>query len=50
MHFTRDAPYGVQVHNSLEVATQVDGVVKKAYGIDAFNSWSIEYKSWEVKL
>eukprot|EP00061_Rhincodon_typus_P017547 g46281.t1 len=31
---------GIQVHTSLQVATQTDKVVKKAH--------SIEYKSWQV--
>lgn len=38
----------VQVHNSPEVATQVDRVVKKAYGMLVFMGWAIEYKSREV--
>ncbi|PLS49478.1 hypothetical protein CYV29_15670, partial [Carnobacterium maltaromaticum] len=41
---------GVQVHCSLKVATQVNRVVKKAYGMLSFIGRGIEYKSWQVML
>ncbi|XP_059510326.1 adenylate kinase 2, mitochondrial isoform X1 [Stegostoma tigrinum] len=41
---------GVQVHSSLKVPTQVDKVVKKAYGVLAFINRGIEFKSREVML
>eukprot|EP00061_Rhincodon_typus_P010418 g34683.t1 len=40
----------VQVHNSLEVATEIDRVIKKAYGMLAFIGVGIEYKSQDVTL
>jgi len=40
----------VLVHSSLKVATQVAKVIKKAYGMLAFISQGIEYKSWEIML
>ena len=40
----------MQVHSSLKVATQVAKVIKKAYGMLAFISQGIEYKSWEIML
>jgi len=39
---------GLHVHRSLKASGQVDMVVKKAYGILAFISRGIEYKSREV--
>ncbi|GCC34259.1 hypothetical protein chiPu_0012732 [Chiloscyllium punctatum] len=41
---------GVYVHRSLKVATQVDKACKKAYGVFAFISRGIEFKSREVML
>jgi len=41
---------GVYVHRSLKVATQMDRAVKKAYGVLAFISRGIEFKSCEVML
>ena len=41
---------GVHVHRSLKVATQVDRVVKKAYGVLAFIGRGIEFRSHEVML
>ena len=41
---------GVQVLGSLKVESQVDKVVKKAFGTVAFISHSIEYGSWKVML
>ena len=38
---------GVQVHSSLKVATEAK-VIQKAYGMLAFISRDIEYKSWEI--
>ena len=37
---------GVQVHRSLKVASQVEKVVNKAYGMLAFIGRGIEYKRW----
>ncbi|GCB73461.1 hypothetical protein scyTo_0006782 [Scyliorhinus torazame] len=39
---------GVQVHRSLKGATQVEKVVKKAYGMLAFIGRGIEYKNWQL--
>eukprot|EP00061_Rhincodon_typus_P013072 g39217.t1 len=39
---------GIQVHSSLKVATQMDKVVKKAYGMLAFIGRDVEYKNWQV--
>ncbi|MBB6707133.1 reverse transcriptase family protein [Proteus mirabilis] len=41
---------GVQVHSSLKVESQVDRIVKKAFGMLSFIGQSIEYRSWEVML
>ncbi|XP_072443501.1 RNA-directed DNA polymerase from mobile element jockey isoform X1 [Chiloscyllium punctatum] len=41
---------GVYVHSSLKVATQVDRASKKAYGVLAYISRRIEFKSREVML
>lgn len=41
---------GVQDHNNLKVATQVDRVVKAASGILVFTGRDIEYKSCEVMM
>ena len=41
---------GIQVQNSLKVTSQVDRVVKSAFGTLAFINWSIEYKSWSVMV
>ena len=41
---------GVQVHSFLKVATQMDKVVKKAYGMLAFIGRGIEYRNWQVML
>ena len=38
----------VQIHSSLKVATQVEKVVKKAYGILAFVDWGVEYGNWKI--
>ena len=46
----RQRDLGVHVHRSLKVATQVDKVVKKAYGMLAFIGRGIEYKNWQVML
>jgi len=40
----RQRDLGVQVHRSLKVATQVEKVVKKTYGMLAFISQGIEFK------
>ena len=41
---------GVYVHRSLKVATQVDRALKKAYGVLAFISRGIEFKSRQVMM
>eukprot|EP00061_Rhincodon_typus_P000495 g11892.t1 len=41
---------GVHVRSSLKAATQVDGVVKEAYGVLAFINRGIEFKSRELML
>lgn len=41
---------GVQVHNSLKVATQVDRVVNKTYGLPAFIGQGIEYRGQHVMI
>jgi len=41
---------GVQVCRSLKVSTQVEKVVKKAYGMHAFIGRGIEFKNWQVML
>jgi len=41
---------GIQVQNSLKVTSQVDRVVKSAFGTLAFINRSIEYKSWSVMV
>ena len=46
----RQRDLGVQVHRSLKVATQVEKVVKKAYGMLAFIGRGIEFKNWQVML
>ena len=38
------------MHRSLKVGTQVDRVVKKAYGVLAFIGRGIEFRSREVML
>jgi len=47
----RQRDLGVQVHRSLKVATQVEKVVKKAYGQGLPSSTGgIEFKNWQVML
>jgi len=46
----RQRDLAVQVHRSLKVATQVEKVVKKAYGMLAFIGWGIEFKNWQLML
>ena len=46
----RQRDLGIQIHRSLKVATQVVKVFKKAYGMLAFISQGIEFKSWQVML
>eukprot|EP00061_Rhincodon_typus_P003689 g20722.t1 len=41
---------GVQVHSSLNVESQVDWMVKKAFDTLIFIGQNIEYRSWEVML
>ena len=41
---------GVQGHSSLKVESQVDRIVKEAFGMLSFIGQSIEYRSWEVML
>ena len=41
---------GVYVHRSLKVGTQVDKVVKKAYGVLAFIGRGIEFRSRDIML
>lgn len=41
---------GVQVHGSMRVASQVDILVKKAFGTLAFISRGSEHTSWDVML
>ena len=41
----RQRDLGVQVHRSLQVAMQVEKVVKKAYGMLAFIGRGIEFKN-----
>ena len=41
---------GVHVHSSLKVESQVDSVVKKAFGMLGFIGQNIEYRSWDVLL
>jgi len=41
---------GVEVHRSLKVRSQMEKVVKKAYGMLAFISRGIEFKNWQVML
>ena len=40
----------MQIHSSLKVATQVDKVVKKAYGMLAFIGQGVEYSNWKIML
>eukprot|EP00061_Rhincodon_typus_P015643 g43430.t1 len=42
--------FGVQVHSSLKVESQVDRAVKMAFGTLAFNSQGMKYRIWEVML
>ena len=46
----RERDLGVQVHRSMNVAMQVEQVVKKAYGMLAFIGRGTEFKNWQVKL
>ncbi|XP_059843914.1 P-selectin glycoprotein ligand 1 isoform X2 [Hypanus sabinus] len=41
---------GIQIQNSLKVVSQVDRVVKRAFGILAFINQNIEYKNWNVMV
>ena len=41
---------GVQVHSSLKVESQVDRVVKRAFGILGFIGQDIEYRNWDILL
>ena len=47
---TEQRDLGVQVHSSLKVESQVDRVVKKAFGMLGFIDQNIEYRSWDVLL
>ena len=47
---TKERDRGVQVHSSLKVESQVDRVVKKAFGMLDFIGQNIEYRSWDVLL
>ena len=40
----------MQIHSSLKVATQVDKVVKKVYGMLAFIGRGVDYRSWKIML
>jgi len=46
----RQRDLGVQVHRSLKVATQMEKVVKKAYGMFALIGRGTEFKNWQVTL
>ena len=46
----RQRDLGVQIFRSLQVATQVEKVVKNAYGMLAFIGRGIELKNWQVML
>ena len=41
---------GVRVHRTLKAASQVEAVVKKAYGILAFINRGIEFRNREIML
>lgn len=41
---------GVQVHGSLKVAPQVDRMMKLAFGMSAFISQGIEFRSWDIMI
>eukprot|EP00061_Rhincodon_typus_P008129 g30476.t1 len=41
---------GVQVYNSLKIASHVDTVVKKTFSTLAFIAQTFEYRSWDVML
>eukprot|EP00061_Rhincodon_typus_P007668 g29601.t1 len=41
---------GIEVHSFLKVATEIDRVVKKAYGMLVFIGRGSEYKSQDVML
>ena len=45
---TEQRDLGVQVDSSLKVESQVDRVVKKAFGMLGFICQNIEYRSWDV--
>ena len=45
---TEQRDLGVHVHSSLKVESQVDRVVKKAFGMLDFIGQNIEYRSWDV--
>ena len=47
---TEQRDRGVHVHSSLKVESQVDRVVKKAFGMLGFIGQNIEYRSWDVLL
>ena len=40
----------VQVHSSVKVESQVDRMVKKAFGMLGFMGQNIEYRSWDILL
>eukprot|EP00061_Rhincodon_typus_P008284 g30756.t1 len=42
--------FGVQVHNSLKVESQVDRIMKQAFGMLVFINQCIEYRSCKVML
>ena len=47
---TEQRNLGVQVHSSLKVESQVDRVVKNAFGMLGFIGQNIEYRSWDILL
>ena len=47
---TEQRDLGVHVHSSLKVESQVDRVVKNAFGMLGFIGQNIEYRSWDVLL
>ena len=47
---TEQRDLGVHVHSSMKVETQLDKVVKKAFGMLIFIGENIEYRSWDVSL
>ena len=47
---TKQRDLGVQVHSSLKVESQVDRVVKKAFGMLGFSGQNVGYRSWDILL